>query len=294
MKKPRSMDPIDTIYGRFIQASKRRLDLTYDYEAAEIQAFRRIAEEITPSIFLDIGANIGVYSIFLASIESIERIFVFEPAPDAYRLLQQNIALQDSTRFHPRNVALSDSAGMARFSIFGDLAGNNAIEATSVSAVRGSKETIEVPTARLDDEVTANGKTFMCKIDVEGHELPVLTGASEFLGNNTGVLQIESFANARELDALLGGYQYVRIFRVKHDYYYTNIADSTLQGAVVEILFDEVANALTALKDERRWRRRALRAARESIDILRFGTDPVTGARAPKSLRRARKNARKE
>ena len=59
-------DEIDTIYGRFRRDAKHRLDLTYDYEAAEIRAFYRIAEFISPTLMLDIGANIGVYSIYLS------------------------------------------------------------------------------------------------------------------------------------------------------------------------------------------------------------------------------------
>lgn len=293
MKNSPKIDAIDTIYGRFNRISKRRLDMTYDYEAAEIEAFRKIAAQISPTLMLDIGANIGVYSIFLAGIETISRILAFEPAPAAYQLLEQNIALQNSARFDCRNVALSDVAGTARFAIFGDLAGNNAIEETSFSKTGGLTETIIVPTAKLDDEIAATGETFMCKIDVEGHELNVLAGATGFLTENTGVLQIESFTHTKELDALLAQYQYARVFRVKHDYYYTNITDPSLRSEIVEILFGEVAQALMDLKDERRRRRKALRTARETVDLLRFRGDPITGARDREKRRRLRRKPQK-
>ena len=47
---PPRAGPIDTIYGRFTAASKRRLDITFDYEAPEIAGFRRAAELIGPTL----------------------------------------------------------------------------------------------------------------------------------------------------------------------------------------------------------------------------------------------------
>ena len=82
-----------------------------------------MAERIAPTPALDIGASIGVYSILLAGNESIARFFAFEPAPASCDLLQRNIDLQNTTRPHCRNIALSEAAGTARFAIFGELAG---------------------------------------------------------------------------------------------------------------------------------------------------------------------------
>jgi FkbM family methyltransferase len=271
-------EPIDTIYGRFTAASKRRLDLTFDYEAAEIAGFRRVAELVAPTLMLDIGANVGVYAVHLAGVASLGRIFAFEPAPDTFRLLERNVALQGDARMTALNEALSDRAGRARFAVFGALAGNNAIRDTAVSA-RTPESTIEVPTARLDDRVTASGETFLAKIDVEGHELKVLAGAGRLLAGNSGVLQIEAFRPVAELDAALGAAGYARIFRMKDDYYYTNIADPDRRRAIQDILFEEVAAALGDLRDERRRRRSAIRAGRVLVEQLRYSADPVIGAR---------------
>ena len=291
MPKVRKPDAIvDTIYGRFLSEAKRRLELTYDYEASEIRAFRRVAEALSPTLLLDVGANIGVYAIFLSEIASLRRIFAFEPAPDTFRLLERNVDLQRSTRFFCRNAALSDAAGTARFAIFGALAGNNAI--TAAPRVQ-SNDTIEVTTARLDDEVEAEGETFMSKIDVEGHEIKVLAGATDLLSRNTGVLQIEAFNQIGALDALLRDLGYARIFRMKHDYYYTNLADTALREAIVEIMFEEVAQALNDLKDEHRRRRAAIRTSREVFDLLKFSTDPVVGVKEPVSIARVGRKGRR-
>jgi FkbM family methyltransferase len=277
--RPRAAEPagpIDTIYGRFTAASKRRLDLTFDYEAAEIAGFRRVAELLQPTLLLDIGANVGVYAVHLAGVASLTRILAFEPAPDTFGQLQRNLALQEDARLQAVNEALSDRAGRARFAVFGALAGNNAIRDTAVS-VRTPETTIEVPTARLDDRVAVAGETFLAKIDVEGHELKVLAGAPRLLADNRGVLQIESFRPVAELDAALAAAGYARIFRMKDDYYYTNLAEPERRSAIQDILFAEVATALGDLRDERRRRRAAIRAARALVEQLRYGADPVIG-----------------
>lgn len=270
---------IETVYGRFLRESKRRLDITYDYEAAEIRAFHRIAELLSPKLMLDIGANIGVYSVHLGKVGSIEQIYAFEPAPLAFELLEKNAAVQEHGRIHCRNVALSESEGTAPFAVFGDLAGNNAITETQVGGDAKQFESIDVPTALLDDQVPTRGAVFVGKIDVEGHELNVISGAQAFLSDNTGVLQIEHFGDIAPLDEALATVGYCRLFRMKHDFYYANITDNGVLSEISEILFDEVARALGDLKDERRRRRSALRNTRDALDILRYGTDPVMGRR---------------
>ena len=279
---------IDTIYGRFHRESKRRLDLTFDYEAAEIRALYRIAEVVSPSLMLDIGANIGVYAVYLSKLTSLSRVVAFEPAPDTFELLQRNASLQEHSRIECCNVALSESKGTTRFSVFGDLAGNNAIESTRVTTASGDARSITVKTRRLDDQIDSRAVAFVCKIDVEGHEMNVIHGAGEFLAGNSGVLQIERFENISALDEALANHGYRRIFRMKHDYYYTNIEDSKVYTSIVDILFEEVARALVNLKDERQLRRRALRNAKETIAALRFGRDPVmAGAEASKRAKLA-------
>jgi len=64
----------------------------------------------------DIGANIGLYTIFLARSFSHLKIFAFEPIPDLFSILQENarnhLATSEIKLF---NVGLSDSSRIARF-----------------------------------------------------------------------------------------------------------------------------------------------------------------------------------
>ena len=267
--------PIDTIFGRFTRASKRRLDLAYDYEAAEIGALGDVAAIVEPELFLDIGANIGVYAIRMLGVPSIREVVAFEPSRDSFAELERNIALQDTDRVRAFREALSDRDGVAQFAVYGALAGNNALCETTVTRASKAQEVVEVPTTTLDARIPATGVRFLCKIDVEGHERSVLKGAGRFLRENLGVLQIEIFRHLDDVDALLAEAGYERIFRMKHDYYYTNIAEPALRDACRDAMFARVAAALVDLKDERRLRRAALRAGRDGLEKLKFKSDPV-------------------
>ena len=181
-RRPTTPAPIDTIYGRFTRESKRRLDLTFDYEAAEIAGFRRVAELVAPTLLIDIGANIGVYAVHLAGVASLRRILAFEPAPESFGCCERNLALQEDRPARRRLQRGAVGPG-------GQRPLRHLRRARRQQRHRRHRRpggdrrttTIEVPTARLDDRVAAAGETFLAKIDVEGHELQVLAGADRLL-----------------------------------------------------------------------------------------------------------------
>ena len=142
------------------------------------------------------------------------------------------------------NEALSDRAGTARFAVFGPLAGNNAIADTAASGGDAGDDDRGADGAARRPGRRRRARPIVAKIDVEGHELQVLAGATGFLRANVGVLQIEAFRTVPELDALLAGLGYARIFRMKNDYYYSNLAEPAQRAAIQDILFEEVATAL--------------------------------------------------
>lgn len=62
----------------------------------------------------DVGANIGLYSLFLSRQYRNLSLFAFEPIPDLFAVLQQN-AQTYFPNAHLVNAGLSDRAGTARF-----------------------------------------------------------------------------------------------------------------------------------------------------------------------------------
>jgi len=148
-----------------------------DYE----EAFGRRMQAMVgaTSIVWDIGANIGLYTREFLS-NGAKTVVCWEPAPAAARTLREYFG--PGTAYAERVIvvqaALSDAAGVARFSADGDSVTNRlALTGTSDS------HTIEVEVLRADMAVQ-NGTVpspSVVKIDVEGFELDVLRGFGRLL-----------------------------------------------------------------------------------------------------------------
>ncbi len=141
----------------------------------EVESMTFFAHALRPGdTLLDIGANIGTYSVLAAGVTGC-RVVAMEPVPDTYALLVSNLRRNSLLSLaEPMNVAASDRAGTVRMT-HGEDSTNHVLGAAEAGG-------IEVPTARLDDLVTVNGPAFM-KLDVEGHEQHVLAGATRLLAD---------------------------------------------------------------------------------------------------------------
>jgi FkbM family methyltransferase len=117
------------------------------------------------TLFVDVGANVGLYSLWAADLGSA--VISVEPDPEARMALEENAAL-NGYRFEIIPAALSREAGVLRFTR-GRGAMNHLVS-------EDSREGVEVEVQTLDDVLgdrTAHG----VKVDVEGAERLVLEGA---------------------------------------------------------------------------------------------------------------------
>jgi FkbM family methyltransferase len=120
---------------------------------------------------VDAGANIGAYTIVLGSlVGSTGAVHAFEPVPRLAEILRRNVGLNrlECVRVHAE--ALSDDAGQVSI-----------VDRDTASAVVASGG-MSVPARRLDElaELRMVDVALM-KLDVEGHEAPVLRGARDLL-----------------------------------------------------------------------------------------------------------------
>lgn len=122
-------------------------------------------------ITVDIGANIGAFSLLAAHYGS--KVIAVEPEPHNLKALENNIAINNMAHMITvAPVGISDHRGTA---VIGDDGGGATIK-DGLSASQGA--TIELIT--LDDLFDRYGveKVNVLKIDVEGSELEIITGAS--------------------------------------------------------------------------------------------------------------------
>lgn len=126
-------------------------------------------------LFVDIGANIGSYSI-LSSVTGANVVAV-EPIPSTFFNLEQNICLNRLEGIIGSDcIGVSASGGVLRFTSGRDCV--NHVLADGEEAT----DAIEVTVTTLD-QLLGDRKPAVIKIDVEGHEKSVLMGGGEVLNN---------------------------------------------------------------------------------------------------------------
>jgi FkbM family methyltransferase len=124
--------------------------------------------------FADVGANIGVYSVLAAACAGA-RCVAFEPAPRAFRYLEDNVALnrlQERVETHPW--AVGASAG--RLEMTEAMGENNHVAAAGDGGRQVSAEVVT-----LDSFYASRPAPVLLKMDVEGYETAVVDGAQSLL-----------------------------------------------------------------------------------------------------------------
>jgi FkbM family methyltransferase len=124
------------------------------------------------SIFLDIGANLGVFSLRMAPLIRKGKIFAFEPNSDIRELFSRSIHLNGIKNLISLfGYGVSDRDEKAALSVPEGHAGGGGISLP----VSGAKKILEIEVRRLDG-LLPNVGFDIAKIDIEGHELQALRG----------------------------------------------------------------------------------------------------------------------
>lgn len=139
-------------------------------EEAQLEHFLSLVDE--GSVVWDIGANVGMFSVF--SSRAGGDVTAFEPDPSFCGRLRQNVAL-NGQEVRVREVALSDENGEA--ALYSD--GVSGISPGITIEEGEERGEVTVETIRADDvEVEPPD---VVKLDVEGAEASVLRGMTETL-----------------------------------------------------------------------------------------------------------------
>jgi len=134
-------------------------------------------------LMLDIGANIGSYTVLAAKVAGA-RVEAFEPAQETLPKLLANIAANGiGALVNVHDCALGDRDGEVDFSVGLDC----------INRIGAPGATAAVPLRRLDS-VAAELDPVMIKVDVEGYEPQLFAGADETLAKRSlRLIEIETF-----------------------------------------------------------------------------------------------------
>ncbi len=148
------------------------------------------------SVFMDIGANIGNHTCFFA--RRFATTIAAEPSMVIASILRSNILLNDmQDKVTIVEAAISDHSGTAtHYTSTGDNLGGSSLDDSRIDSKFAMGKEVAVITG---DEavlriVPSGGVITFIKIDVEGHEFPVLQGLTETLRRDQPVLLFEADA----------------------------------------------------------------------------------------------------
>ena len=170
----------------------------YEEEYQQVLAsFRR-----PDSVFLDIGANLGVFSLRLAPMMRQGHVYAFEPNPKIHELFARSVHLNGLKHWIDIfEAGASDRELEMVLSVpDGHAGGATVTEASLESAAHSAAAGERIRVSTIDKMLENLDQFDIAKIDVEGHELHALRGMSrllahspeavilfEKLGQNTGI-----------------------------------------------------------------------------------------------------------
>lgn len=162
------------------------------------------------AVFFDIGANVGLYSLYCAKAAKDVRVYSFEPHKLNFATLLENIFLNGlESKINPLALALGDSSGLFRLNY-------NSIEYGASMSQLGHNQLSEersfqpklaelVNSMSLDDLIASGEvpKPDLIKIDVDGNELLILKGMTGLLKSAEGPRSLQVEINPGQRDEVV-------------------------------------------------------------------------------------------
>lgn len=164
---------------------------------AKLHPFDQVPKNIQAKLIIDVGANVG--DVTLAALKTYPecRVICFEPVNTTFEILEKRL-IPYANRVTIHREALSNVNGESEINIT-SFHGANSIEPQSSMHSTLNPHVKEVgkqriSLARLDDiaKQFPSPKVDIMKIDVEGHELDVISGGRAFIQDNVDTIIVEA------------------------------------------------------------------------------------------------------
>jgi FkbM family methyltransferase len=140
-------------------------------------------------IFVDVGANVGYYSLLASQIVGQQgSVVAVEASPSVFRDLMKNLVLNRAANVRTANIAAGEYSGPVQF--YEGPPGNRGLG--SAIRIEGLRPEAVVPSEPLHELLTPEemAQTRLIKIDVEGGELPILRDLLQVLSRFREAVEI--------------------------------------------------------------------------------------------------------
>lgn len=203
------------------------------FEERQLALCRALIARNGIDLFLDVGANIGLYTVLLGRDPAVPEIHAFEPVARTAERLRQHVRLNGlEGRVTVHQLALDRATEMAVLYLdprSTGLARRDVATASRSLSVFTASEAVRV--APLDSVLAHRGRRAFLKIDAEGAGLDILSGATAFLEGNRCAVQIETEPETEgPIAALLARLGYRSTGRVEADVYFLHPGLEPAQG----------------------------------------------------------------
>jgi FkbM family methyltransferase len=150
---------------------------------------RLLARHLSPgSVVIDAGANIGIYSQFLARcVGSAGMVHSFEPDLENFARLRAAVAGLPNVRVN--RLALSDKTGDSLLYLSQHLNVDHRVYPTEGE----TRRSVSIRSITLDDYFKPGERVDLIKMDIQGYELHALRGADRVLEDNLDIKLLVEF-----------------------------------------------------------------------------------------------------
>lgn len=162
----------------------------YHYEEAEKAEI--LAHLPAEGVFLDIGANIGLFAVFFARYFPKAKVFAFEPHPVLHGCLERTCERNGLGNLVAENQALGAREQTMALHLHERNSGGHSLHAEQIGELERGRS-VEVAVSTLDAFARARGLARMdvLKIDVQGAEWEVFAGGAESLARFKPAILVE-------------------------------------------------------------------------------------------------------
>lgn len=169
-----------------------------EFSEDEVSVFRMVLRP--DDLAIEVGSNIGALTVPLS--RHCQQVMAFEPFPENYGLLIENLIQNNVENVYPYCCAISSVNGKTSVPEI------TALGHTNFGAIEIGNGTREVSMRSLDsiilDELKLERKIKFIKIDAEGNELDILKGSARLIARDRPILYVEN--DRQEKSAELVGF----------------------------------------------------------------------------------------